>query len=106
MTKQTKLKPCPFCGGNAEIIDDAMGTISRCRCCGAENGNGVYGAEGHKLAVKDWNIRPIEESLEEENARLREALEAILDATQKENVSIPVLRFVAYTALKGEGNGA
>lgn len=40
--------------------------------------------------------------LMDENARLREALEAILDATQKEKVSIPVLRFVAYTALKGE----
>lgn len=44
--------------------------------------------------------------LMEENARLREALEAILDATQKEKVSIPVLRFIAYTTLKGEGNGA
>lgn len=30
------LKRCPFCGGEAEIIDDAMGTISRRRCmdCG------------------------------------------------------------------------
>ena len=37
----------------------------------------------------------------EENENLRGALEAILDATQKEKVSIPVLRFVAYTALKG-----
>ena len=37
----------------------------------------------------------------EENENLRGALEAILDATKKEKVSIPVLRFVAYTALKG-----
>lgn len=41
--------------------------------------------------------------LMDENACLREALEAILDATQKDDVCIPVLRFVAYTALKGEG---
>ena len=33
---ETELKPCPFCGGEAEIIDDAIGTISRCRRCGAE----------------------------------------------------------------------
>lgn len=38
--------------------------------------------------------------LMEENENLRGALEAILDATQKENVNIAVLRFVAYTALK------
>ena len=71
MKEKIKLKPCPFCGGNAEIIDDAMGTISRCRCCGAENGNGVYGAEGHKLAVRDWNIRPIEDELQKDLLRFK-----------------------------------
>ena len=40
--------------------------------------------------------------LMEENENLRGALEAILDSTQKEKVSIMALRFVAYTALKGE----
>lgn len=38
--------------------------------------------------------------LMDENDCLREALNTIIDATQKENVSIPALRFVAYTALK------
>ena len=38
----------------------------------------------------------------EENENLRGALEAILDATKKEKVSIMALRFVAYTALKGD----
>lgn len=66
MTDKIELKPCPFCGGEAEIIYVAMGTISMCRCCGAENGNGLYGAEGHKLAVKDWNTRPIEDELRKE----------------------------------------
>ena len=64
------LKRCPFCGGEAEIIDDAMGTISRCLRCGAENGNGVYGDVGHKLAVKDWNTRPIENELNEKIEKL------------------------------------
>lgn len=103
------LKRCPFCGGEAEIIDDEMGTISRCRRCGAENGNGVYGDVGHKLAVKDWNARPIEnelvekiENLEAENKRLREALESILDAAQKDEPCIMAIKVVAYTTLKGE----
>ena len=37
----------------------------------------------------------------EENENLRGALEAILEATKKEKVSIMALMFVAYTALKG-----
>lgn len=96
-----ELKPCPFCGGEAEIIDDAMGTISRCRYCGAENGNGVYGEGGHELALKDWNRRPIEDAKDKEINRLREALEVILDAAQKDEPCIPAIRAVAYTALKG-----
>lgn len=114
MTEEIKLKPCPFCGGNAEIIDDAMGTISRCRCCGAENGNGVYGKVGHKLAVKDWNSRPIEDDLNEQIGRfkkyadalekevktLRAALETILDASQQDDPCVLGMRVVAYEALK------
>lgn len=114
MTEEIKLKPCPFCGGEAEIIDDAMGTISRCRRCGAENGNGVYGAGGHKLAVKDWNSRPIEDDLNEQIGRfkkyaaalekevknLRAALETILDASQKDDACILGISVVAYEALK------
>ena len=80
MNIESELKPCPFCGGEAEIIDDAMGTVSRCRRCGAENGNGVYGEGGHKLAAKDWNSRPIEDAQAAEIKRLREALEEIQDA--------------------------
>lgn len=109
-----KLRNCPFCGGEAEIIDDAMGTISRCRCCGAENGNGVYGAGGHELAVKDWNKRPIESKMKRDNVklmttnkllkkrvtRLEEALEVILDATKDEKPCITAIKVVAYMALK------
>lgn len=77
MNIESELKPCPFCGGEAEIIDDAMGTISRCQRCGAENGNGVYGEGGYKLAAKDWNSRPIEDDLNEQIGRFKKYAEAL-----------------------------
>ena len=40
--------------------------------------------------------------LEKENARLREALEVILDAAQKDEPCILAIKTVAYTALKGD----
>ena len=40
--------------------------------------------------------------LEEENARLREALEVILDEAQKDEPCIMAIKVVAYTTLKGE----
>ena len=40
--------------------------------------------------------------LEEENARLREALEVIIDEAQKDEPCILAIKVVAYTALKGE----
>ena len=40
--------------------------------------------------------------LEEENTRLREALESILDAAQKDEPCIMAIKVVAYTTLKGE----
>lgn len=109
MTEEITLKPCPFCGGEAEIIDDAMGTVPRCRCCGAANGNGVYGAEGHKLAVKDWNTRPIEDALRAENKRLRKALEnieeqAVLKESEASNATYGFayeIEELAREALKG-----
>ena len=42
------------------------------------------------------------EELESENARLREALEVILDEAQKDEPCIMAIKVVAYTTLKGE----
>ena len=105
------LKRCPFCGGEAEFNSDEFGEGVCCEYCGASLSNGVYGEKGRKLASADWNSRPIEnelvekiEELEAENARLREALESILDATQKDEPCIVAIKVVAYTALKGRTN--
>ena len=104
-----KLKPCPFCGSEAEFNSDEFGEGVCCKSCDATLHNGVYGEEGRKLASADWNARPIEdelnekiEKLEAENARLRESLEVILDAAQKDEPCILAIKVVAYTALKGE----
>ena len=103
------LKSCPFCGSEAEFNSDEFGEGVCCKSCGATMNNGVYGEEGRKLASADWNSRPIEnelnekiEKLERENKRLREALESILDAAQKDEPCIIAIKTVAYTALKGE----
>ena len=103
------LKSCPFCGSEAEINSDEFGEGVCCTSCGASLSNGVYGEEGRKLASADWNARPIEdelhgkiEKLERENKRLREALESILDAAQKDEPCIMAIKVVAYTTLKGE----
>ena len=42
------------------------------------------------------------EKLERENKRLREALEVILDAAQKDEPCILAIKVVAYTTLKGD----
>ena len=96
------LKSCPFCGSEAEFNSDEFGECVCCKSCGATMHNGVYGEEGKKLASADWNARPIENELEAENVRLREALEVILDAAQKDEPCILAIKTVAYTALKGD----
>ena len=105
---ETKLKPCPFCGSEAEFNSDEFGEGVCCKSCGATMYNGVYGEEGRKLASADWNSRPIEnelnekiEKLERENTRLREALEVILDEAQKDEPCILAIKTVAYKTLKG-----
>lgn len=102
------LKRCPFCGSESEFNSDEFGEGVCCKSCGATIHNGVYGEEGRKLASADWNDRPIENELNEkiekfetENARLREALESILYAAQKDEPCIMAIKTVAYTALKG-----
>lgn len=58
-----------------------------------------------------WHETPTEKEqleykiykLEQEIARLREALEVILDAAQKDEPCVLAIKAVAYMALKGDG---
>ena len=58
----TELKPCPFCGGEAIIVNEATrknvyeeaikGTATGCRNCGCQMFN-----RNRELAIKAWNKR-------------------------------------------------
>jgi len=53
--KEIKLKPCPFCGGEAQIKGTTMrGAIwISCRSCWAE----TFGAYSEEEAIGQWNRR-------------------------------------------------
>ena len=111
------LKICPFCGSEAEIIgyDDGM---YQCVCQNCKSTQGVF-YDFPEEAAFAWNNRPIEDLKDDENAwleknlkdynrvmlenaRLREALEVILDEAQKDEPCIMAIKVVAYTTLKGD----
>ena len=99
------LKRCPFCGGEAKCIEYyGLYHVVCCDCY--TTGRDCPSIE---TACKSWNSRPIENELterigklERENKRLREALEVILDAAQKDEPCVLAIKVVAYTTLKGD----
>ena len=64
------LKRCPFCGGEAKCIE--FYGLYHVICCDCH----IAGKDcpRRESAVSAWNARQIENELEAENARLREAL--------------------------------
>lgn len=65
--KQNELKPCPFCGGEAEITFSGRYIqrghvrgyiVARCRTCKASVSGGFY--EGEPLEEQPW---PIDETI-------------------------------------------
>lgn len=88
MKYEDELKPCPFCGGEAEFNSDEFGEGVYCKSCGATLRNGVYGEYGRKLASAEWNARPIEDAQTAEIARLRGNIEAIKKIVDKRPLSI------------------
>lgn len=73
---ETKLKPCPFCGGEAFLTKNEKSGVFYvfCKEC-LRNGRGDIISQ---KAAEKWNSRTIEDALQEEVKRLREALERIV----------------------------
>lgn len=59
MRKETTLKPCPFCGGQGELLTYSNGVVVKCKNCGASiqliEANINYCAKD--VAIARWNER-------------------------------------------------
>jgi hypothetical protein len=69
-----ELRPCPFCGSNAEINPDNVNFVncSRLGCCLCVewNESGVHWT--------NWNTRPIEDALRASNEELKHVCAKVL----------------------------
>lgn len=55
-----ELKPCPFCGGEANIVEASLAAKVVCIGCGAETGYHyglAFGSDCMKNAIEHWNKR-------------------------------------------------
>lgn len=50
-----EIKPCPFCGGEAEILSPQSSRFSHVRCSDCNNRGAKFVNED--LAIKHWNLR-------------------------------------------------
>ncbi len=79
-----ELKPCPFCGREDLVKLHMEGTVLHpaykinCEFCGAST------SYTDKDCSLDWNKRPIEDALRQENERLNKELEEVKFALQVE----------------------
>ena len=52
------MKPCPFCGGEAEIYRHALVSWVRCKECGVDTPAAL--PQDEQLAIDFWNTRAVE----------------------------------------------
>ena len=99
--EDAELKPCPFCGGKAHYYYQRENDSIVCEECGARLMYLDFGEDAQKELFKQWNTRPIEDSLRAKNKRLREVLERIGDEFEKDEISSFQINRWIYEALKG-----
>ena len=52
-----ELKNCPFCGGEAKVMDMGYPHWVYCTKCGAKVQGGKYGKNGVNASIEVWNKR-------------------------------------------------
>lgn len=82
-TEQIALKPCPFCGGEAEIItdtdEDGRFAAVACPKCGAGSRQHYFcGEDARKFAASAWNARPAIEAVLVGDGWKRSDVEAVI----------------------------
>ena len=85
------LKPCPFCGGEADYLtieDKRFGLIHKTECvnCDYTIGSWQAGDNGRENAAKEWNTRPAVEPV----VPLSEVLE-LLDGISNNNSALDIV---------------
>lgn len=76
-----KLKPCPFCGGEAEVGthgNHRQSTIISCGECGVTHESGDEG----EMVGTSWNSRETDEQLAKANKRVKELEASIIKFRQ------------------------
>lgn len=101
-SESKELKPCPFCGGEAALMKDEPDNRYcdeyRIMCFSGECGvapDHVF--ENKHEAVKAWNTRPLEQSLQAALISARDALEKIAEARSPDNDQ---LKFATQSELR------
>lgn len=99
MTKQTELKPCPFCGGKAELFEGYRLSHVYCINCNAQTDS----LKSTKRAVELWNSRLILDALDvAERKRLKAALDLILKIANAYPHDGSACAHIAERALAGD----
>ena len=75
-----KLRPCPFCGSNAQVNTWTTHGIteSRCFCSNSDCPNSV-----RTVALEQWNTRPIEDALNKRIAEMEEFIDKLIEVSEK-----------------------
>ena len=91
-----QLKACPFCGGEAKIVDWYISGVANhknyfvmCKVCGRNSKN----RNALNKAVSEWNTRPIED-------KQAELIDLLASELEEMKAGLPYKTSIGYKSLK------